>query len=157
MAFLLVSVILFNGIAFLMPKRLKRADMFVIALFGLGFENFVDMFINVKYDLYGYFNKGVDWLSLIPMLGLFPSTILIFFNFYPWNNAKRSVLYVCSASAFLVGFEYLSLLAGYFYYHGWKLWWSVIEYPLLLYLNIVFYKAYRHLTKPSAESSTGLN
>ncbi|WP_248929591.1 CBO0543 family protein [Paenibacillus hamazuiensis] len=149
MAFLLVSVILFNGIAFFMPKRLGRADMFVIALFGLVFQQLVDMFVNLKYDLYGFFQTGVDWLSLIPMLGLFPSVTLIFFNFYPWNNMKSSVLYVGLASAFLVGFEYLSLLAGYFYYHGWKLWWSVFEYPLLLYINVAFYKVFKILTKPA--------
>ncbi len=148
MAFLLISVAIFNGVAFLMPKRLRRTDMFVVALFGLTFQNFVDMFVNVKYDLYGFFQKGVDWPSLIPMLGLFPSAILIFFNYYPWNHRIRSVLYVGMATAFLVGFEYLSLLTDYFYYNGWKLWWSVIEYPLLLYINIAFYKIYRTLTRP---------
>lgn len=60
MAFLLVSVILFNGVAFFMPKRLGRADMFVVALFGGVFQLLVDMFANVKYDLYGFFQKGVD-------------------------------------------------------------------------------------------------
>ena len=134
-----------------MPKRLARADMFVVVLFGL--KQLVDMFVNVKYDLNGFFNKGVDWLSLIPILGLFPSANLIFFNFYPWNNMKRSVLYVFLVSAFLVGFEHLSLLAGYFYYHGWKLWWSVIEYPLLLYINIMFYKIFKILTKPADEGN----
>ncbi|MBB6731479.1 CBO0543 family protein [Cohnella zeiphila] len=123
--------------------------MFIVVLFGLVFQNLTDMFVNVKYDLYGFFQKGVDWLSLLPMLGLFPSAILIFFNFYPWNNGKRSVLYVGMATAFLVGFEYLSLLAGYFYYHKWKLWWSVIEYPILLYINIGFFKVYKIMTKPA--------
>jgi hypothetical protein len=136
-----------------MPKHMERSDMFVVALFGLVFQQLVDMFFNVKYDLYGFFQKGVDWLSLIPMLGLIPSANLIFINFYPWNHWKRSVIYVGLVSAFLVGFEYLSLLAGYFYYHGWKLWWSVIEYPLLLYINIAFYKIFKILTKPASRST----
>lgn len=146
MTFLIFSVFIINSIAIFMPKRLKRADMFIIVLFALAFQQQVDIYSNLKYDLYGFFTKGVDWLSLIPIFGLFPAATLIFFNFYPWHNKRRSIVYVFSVTAILLVFEHLSLLSGYFYYNGWKLWWSVVEYPFLLYINIGFYTFYKKIT-----------
>jgi hypothetical protein len=144
-AFLLISVFILNSIVFIMPKRLKRVDMLVIILFALVFQQQVDIYLNFKYNLYGFFSHGVDWLSLIPILGLFPAAILIFFNFYPWNNRKRSIIYVFCVTVVLIVFEYFSLLSGYFYYNGWKLWWSVVEYPFLLYINIRFFIFYKSI------------
>ncbi len=129
-----------------MPKRLPRTDLFVIGLFGLAFQQQVDIYLNLEYDLYGFFEKGVDWLSIIPILGLFPSGALIFVNFYPLNNRKRAILYILLWTVFLTSFEYLSLQSGYFYFNGWKLWWSFLEYPILLLINISFYAFYIKIT-----------
>ena len=58
-------VILFNAIAYFIPKRLTAIELFTTTLFVTFLQLVTDTFLDLKYDLYGYFRIGVDWESLI--------------------------------------------------------------------------------------------
>ncbi|QSO48639.1 hypothetical protein JZ786_06625 [Alicyclobacillus mengziensis] len=133
MVFLVVSVILLNVIAYLMPKRLAPHEMWTTGLFTLVLDYLVDTYLDRKYDLYGYFTHQIDWLSLIPIFGLYPAVSLMFLNFYPYTqNVWCKSLYIAGWSVFSLLFEYASVQSGYFYHNGWKLWYSALCYPVLL-------------------------
>ncbi|MEQ2464800.1 hypothetical protein ACTQ5K_25105 [Niallia sp. Sow4_A1] len=58
-------VILFNAIAYFIPKRLTAIELLTTTLFATFLQLVTDTFLDLKYDLYGYFRIGVDWESLI--------------------------------------------------------------------------------------------
>ncbi|WP_235252682.1 hypothetical protein [Niallia circulans] len=60
-----MMVILFNAIAYFIPKRLTAIELLTTTLFATFLQLVTDTFLDLKYDLYGYFRIGVDWESLI--------------------------------------------------------------------------------------------
>lgn len=135
MAFLIVAIVLFNATAFKMPKRLTRVEIYSTCLFASVLQMVVDMYLDVKYDLYGYFSHGVDWLSLVLMVGLYPSASTVFLNYYPFSQSRWvQFIYVMFATGLCLLFELTSLAMGYFYYNGWRFWYSAVAYPLLLWV-----------------------
>ncbi|MCF8564601.1 hypothetical protein LLE49_07560 [Alicyclobacillus tolerans] len=146
MSFLIVSVVVLNVAARMMPKRLTAWEVWTTSLFALVCELVVNIVLDLKFDFYGYFEKGVQGGSFIAIFGLFPSANTIFLNFYPFGRHKwQKVLYILGSSGFCVIFEYASLKSGYFYYHGWKLWYSALFYPPLLWLMVLNLQLTRRL------------
>lgn len=134
MAFLIVSVIIFNLVAYFIPKRISNLEIYTTVIFALLFNIVVDDYTDLMYDFYGYFKKGVDWEYLILFLGLFPAGNVVFLNYYPFKkNIEKKIIYTIGWTAFLVVFEWASLKAGYYYYYNsWKLWYSALLYPFIL-------------------------
>jgi hypothetical protein len=109
MTFLIISVVILNLIAILMPKHMTKNEIFTTILFALFLQKQVDLFLDLKYDLYGYFGKGPAMTSLIPVLVLYPAANVIILNYYPFTNSKFVKLsYILGWSAFLVLFEWAS-------------------------------------------------
>jgi hypothetical protein len=142
MIFLIMSIIFFNLFCFLVPKRLTWIEIVTTTWFGMFFELIVNVYLDLKYDLYGYFNKGVDWETLIIIFGVFPQLNYLVLNFYPYSKGlMRLLIYLLTWDILAVGYEQLSILAGFFYYNGWKWWYSAIAYPpiiLILGYNLRF-------------------
>jgi hypothetical protein len=68
---LIVSIIVFNFIAFKTNKRLTAIQIVSIWTFTIAFQLLFDLFVEFKYDAYWYFNKGVEWSGKDFFLGLF--------------------------------------------------------------------------------------
>ncbi|MDP4090367.1 MAG: hypothetical protein Q8930_14005 [Bacillota bacterium] len=51
-----------------MPKKLTWNELYATNLFVYGFIALTGMTFNLKYDLYGYFAKGVQWMGLLEQL-----------------------------------------------------------------------------------------
>ena len=135
MTHLIVSVLIFNVIAYLIPKNLSKDEIYSTSLFVLLFDLLVDVPLYLKYNLYGYFSPGVNWLALIPILGIYPAWNTIFLNYYPFSSSTiRKLLYFSKWSLFILAYEWSSTQAGWFYYTEWKLWYSAICYPLILFI-----------------------
>ncbi|CAM4291244.1 CBO0543 family protein [Paenibacillus tarimensis] len=133
MAFLIASIIVFNTIAFLIPKRMTRAEIYSTLLFASVFQLITDYYLVEKYQLYGYFVKGPEFKELLVFFGIFPAANTIYLNFFPVSGRKTSkIIYILAWSAFITLFEWASVKAGYFYYSGWKLGYSALLYPLIL-------------------------
>ena len=146
LAFLIVSVIILNVFAYLMPKRLSRVEIWATMLFALLLAYIVDTYLDRKYHLYGYFTQNIDWLSVIPIFGLYPAVSTIFLNYYPLNkNVSWKTLYIAGWTVFSLLFEYASIVSGYFHHSGWKLLYSALCYPVLLYILVWDLKFIRKL------------
>lgn len=77
MKLLIISVIVGNLIAILIPKRLTKIEMYATSAFAVIFDLIVDIYIDIRLNLYGYFNPGPDYQTLIIVFGLYPETFSI--------------------------------------------------------------------------------
>lgn len=144
MTFLLSSVFVFIIGYIYSPKKLEKAEIYIIFLFSIILGYTSDVILDLKYDLYGYFTKGVQFPGLLPIIFLFPISGFFFLNFYPYDKSLIiKSLYVAGWTAFCLIFEYLSIQSGYFYHNGWKYWHSLIVYPLLLWIHLTHLKFVR--------------
>jgi hypothetical protein len=146
--FLVLSVIVFNLITILIPKRISGVEILTTTLFSLYLETMTNVFLDLKYDLYGYFNKGVDWEALIYILGIYAPVNIVFLNYFPYKKKiLNKVIYILGWSVFAYMYELLFLWSGTFYYNGWKYWYSIIIYPILYIILVGFYKYVHYLSR----------
>ncbi|PZD96493.1 hypothetical protein DNH61_06700 [Paenibacillus sambharensis] len=149
MAFLIASIIVFNTIAFFIPKNMTRAEIYSALLFASVFQLITDYYLIEKYDLYGYFDKGPEFKELLVFYGVFPAVNTIYLNFFPFSGKVIvKVIYILAWAAFITLYEWASVKSGYFYYSGWKLGYSALLYPIIfcvLTLNfVILRKLERH-------------
>lgn len=153
MAGLLISVIIFNFIAYKVNKRLTLSQIVQIWTFTIAYQMLFDLIVEFKYHSYWYFSRGIEWLGLIPRILLIPPVNIIFLNYYPFNKSTRKkLLYVALSVALIVLYELFTLLPepwGYFNYGSWKIWYSILVDPILLFSLILFYKLILWVEKKS--------
>lgn len=127
--------------------------MYFASLFAISFQQCVDAYLDLKLDLYGYFEKGVDWSYIFVLIGIFPAFNVIFLNFYPFKKPlANKVVYLALWTIGSTFYELLSLRAGYFYYHHWNIWYSVAMYPVLFIVNVLSLEVFRRLNRPTKKS-----
>lgn len=144
MVFLLFSIIVFILVALFAPKKLPRHELYAIALFSIVLGFVTDITLDLKYDLYGYFKTGVDFAGFLPILFIFPTSGVLFMNFYPFRKSIRNqLIYILGWTVFSLIFEYLSIGTGYFYHNGWNYWLSAVTYPFLLLFQLLHLKILR--------------
>lgn len=146
--FLIFSIIILNLIVIISPKQLSLQEMYATSLFTAVLQLITDVFLDLGYDLYGYFGKGVDSLALIVIFGVYPAINILFLNFYPYKKSfVGKCIYILCWSVFSVFYEWLSIKSGYFYHNGWNYWYSALCYPILfgiLILNLYVFRKMNH-------------
>ena len=148
MLFLILSVIVSNLVAFLIPKNLSKKEMYATSMFAVYFATVTDIYLNLRHDLYGYFSIGANYISLLAVWGLYPSANIIILNYFPFGKGiKPKIIYILAWSAFLVVFEWASVKSGYFYHSGWKYWYSALVYPIILVILVWNLILFRRLTQ----------
>lgn len=151
MLVLLITVLIFNFISFIIPKKMSAIEILSTTLFATFLQLNTDIFLDLKYDLYGYFKKGVDWGGMIYIVGIFPAVNVIFLNYFPYQKRLfHKILYIFGCTVLALLFELLFLWSGTFYYSGWKLWYSAILYPFL-YLTLILFHRYTHRLRERAQ------
>lgn len=132
MLLMAVTVIVFSVSFLLMPKRLSGLEMYMTSLFAVCFGLTADLFLDLKYGLYGYFHPGVDGPAYLFMVFIYIIVNLLFLNMYPLRQPIwKQAAYIGGWSMFSVLYEIAALRTGLLYYRGWKLSYSAALYPLL--------------------------
>lgn len=143
----ITCLVLFNIIAYFIPKKLSRSEMYSTSLFALLYGTLTDMVLDLHYNLYGYFEKGFQWTGLLVEFLYFPSINIIFLNLYPFSKKfYYKILYIIVWDIFSLFFEWFSVHSHIFYYNGWKLWYSGLVYPfifLILLINLKILKKFK--------------
>lgn len=152
MVYLLVSVVLFNLVAYVVPKRITKIEMYTTSLFGVLFAVIADTYLDVKYQLYWYFSKEVDWATLIVLFGTYPAVNIIFLNFLPLkSHLFKKFLYIALWSVFLTIYEWGAVNIGEFlHYRKWSIAYSALAYPIILiilYRNFIFVRKLAKFSK----------
>lgn len=70
MLFSVISIIFFNLIAILIPKQLTKYEIYTPSLFAYAMSNTTDLLLADKYHLYSYFNKGIQYMDIVTMVGI---------------------------------------------------------------------------------------
>ncbi len=139
MLHLILSILLFNLTAWFIPKKITRDEMLATSLFALQLEAETDIYLDLKYHLYGYFDYGPDWLALVPIYGIYPAANIIFLNFYPYSgSALKKALFIGLCSLLTSVYEWSAVKAGWFFYSGWMLWYSLLCYCAIFFLLAKF-------------------
>ncbi|WP_420489936.1 CBO0543 family protein [Neobacillus vireti] len=137
---------IFNVVAFLIPKRLSKIEIYATSFFAYSYGITTDIILDLHYHLYGYFGKGFQWLSLIAIFMYFPAVSIIFLNLYPSNgNFAKKVLNIIYWTVFSIAFEWFTVHTKFFYYNEWKLWYSAFCYPIIFSVLLINLKLVRKL------------
>ncbi|WP_248925981.1 CBO0543 family protein [Paenibacillus hamazuiensis] len=147
MLFLFGSILVLNTLAYFVPKKMTWPQLYLTTFFSFCLQQLADLILNIKYDLYGFFQKGVDWASFLPIFGLFPAVSILFLNLFPYNaGIGRKTLYLLGWSAFSISYEACALKAGWFYYNGWKLSYSALIHPWLFLLLLWHFRIVQRIS-----------
>ncbi|MCU7740430.1 CBO0543 family protein [Priestia megaterium] len=129
-----------------MPKRISWIEMYTTSLFVMFLGSVADIYLDVKYDLYGFFTKGVDFEYLLIFIFVYPATNSVFLNFYPQSKSlAKKALYITVWVILTTLFEYISAQTEVFYYNEWKTLYSLFCYPFLYIAMVLNLKMIRRL------------
>ncbi|WP_102348804.1 CBO0543 family protein [Bacillus sp. Marseille-P3661] len=146
MFYLLISVVAFNVIAFLVPKYIKKQEIYATAFFSFTLGLISDISLDLKYDLYGYFEKGLQLIGFLPIVGLFPASGILFLNFYPEGKSLfKRIIYILFWVVFSLFYEWTAIKGGYFYHNEWTFLYSALVYPVLLWMHLLHLSLFRYL------------
>lgn len=135
-------------IAYLVPKRLKKIEIYTTSLFALVFGINVDLVLVFKYHLYGYFGKGFQWLGFVGEFLYFIPVSILFLNYYPFNGTnQKKLLNLLAWTAGSSIIEFLVEKTHFFNYTGWKLWYSIFLYPFVFLVLAVHLRIVRRMIK----------
>ncbi|MED3561306.1 hypothetical protein [Bacillus xiapuensis] len=148
---LIIAILLFNLIAFKTNKILTGNLIAHIWMFTVALQTLFDTIIEFKFYAYWYFDKGADWLGLLPHIFLVPPVNMIFLNWFPYTaNIFKKAVYIFFFVITILLYELVTLLPepwGYFHYGWWKFWHAAILDPILLLILLGYYKWVQHLER----------
>lgn len=119
--------------------------------FTIAFQSLVDLLLNHKYQGYWYFTEDVDIIALPALTVLVPPVNMMFVNWYPFNRRFLiQSIYIIVWSVSLILYELVTLLPepwGYFHYGWWKIYYSLLENPVLLVILVSYYRWVKKIAK----------
>ena len=135
-------------VAYIIPKKVKLYEIYVTSLFSTLFGLLVDTVIAVKYQLYVLDKPGIQIPPLIGQVVLYAATNIILLNLYPFNKPiKWRLIFIFCFSLLTIVFELISYKFGFIKYNEWKIWYSALCYPFLIYFLVLHYKFFQWLVK----------
>ncbi|SET46736.1 hypothetical protein SAMN05216389_1126 [Oceanobacillus limi] len=146
--FVYVASLVLALLAFLTPKKMKPYEIYATTLFATLFGLLVDTVLAVKYKLYILDKPGVQIPPLIGQVILYSSTSIILLNLFPFGKSiKRKVVYILCFTLLTLAFEYISFKIGFIKYNEWKIWYSALCYPFLIYFLVLHFTFFQWLVK----------
>ena len=95
MLFLLIFVIVINAILIQIPKRISGIEILTTTLFSELLQVLTDKYLDLKYELYGYFGKGLEWETPIYVFGIYPAINILLLNYFPYRKGiKIKIIYI---------------------------------------------------------------
>ncbi|WP_375053530.1 CBO0543 family protein [Virgibacillus sp. JSM 102003] len=140
-----MSVAVFSLGAIFVPKNISWIEIYGTILTTIVLHLLIDAFLDLKYNLYGYFDKGVEFRTLIFTFGIYPAVNILVVNLFSFIRGLHSkIIYILIITTFALCYEVALIHADIFYHNEWKLWYSAVIYPfllILLFLNRKFLKS----------------
>ncbi|WP_163536258.1 CBO0543 family protein [Gracilibacillus sp. YIM 98692] len=128
MLFVTIVTILLVIIAWFMPKRLTRTEIYIIFFTVSYIEIISDAIFGNIMDLY-YFGGGeeISLEVLLIKVIMAPMYGIIFLNYMP-ERRSHFIIYWLVWVAFSTFYEWLTIVFGYLTYKNWTLWYSALFY-----------------------------
>lgn len=140
-AFLLISILIFNTIAFKMRKRLPLTVIYSTVFFALCVQQYFDTYATFYFKTWGFFEMGkADFYSLLVKWGIYPAASIIILNWYPFHSSlwKKS-LYILALTVFSTCFEWMALEMDILWHNNWNMFYSFAIYPIIYYLFLILH------------------
>ncbi|WP_053071839.1 CBO0543 family protein [Ornithinibacillus contaminans] len=141
---IIVTAVMLSFIIYLLPKRLTLIEIYSTTVFAILFNALVDVYLDLKLDLYGYFKKGADYEMILVLIGIFPFFNYLYLNGFPFMKRLRlKIGYIAVWTVIAVFYDWLAIQAKLLYFNNWTLVYSAIAYSLIyiiLLINIIFIK-----------------
>lgn len=138
--FLGVSISFIASIVIFMPRKMAKLEFYISYLFMLIWSWSLNVVIDAKYSLRGFFEKGPDFSTILIYIVLFPCSGIIFLNFYPY--AKKSIViktsYFIFSVLFVLAYDVLLIKFDILHYYHWNYGYSIVLYTInfaLILLN----------------------
>lgn len=79
-----ISLIILSLIAIFVPKYISRIEVYATStcFFALAFGALTDIILDLHYDLYGYYEKRFQLITLLIFLFVYPTISTLFLNFF---------------------------------------------------------------------------
>lgn len=151
--FVIIASIVFLLAAYWIPKKMKPYEIYATSLFAALFGLLVDTVLAVKYKLYVLDKVGIQIPALIGQVIFYVTSSILLLNLYPYGRpiSWRAGYVFCFTLVTLM-FEYLSYKVGFIKYNEWKIGYSVLCYPFLIYFLICHYRFFQWLVKQNRSS-----
>ncbi|UFT99590.1 hypothetical protein KO561_01025 [Radiobacillus kanasensis] len=148
--FMVVASIVLSLIAYLIPKKLKWYEIYTTSSFAVLFGLLVDTILAVKYKIYVLDKAGIQIGPLIGQVIMYSTTSAIILNTFPYNRpVKYKIIYILCFSFLTVILETIALKCGFIKYNEWKMWYSALCYPFLIYFLVLHLKFFQRIVKKS--------
>jgi hypothetical protein len=129
-------------LAVFIPKRISGIEIYSTFFFAYWLGITCDIIFDLTYHLYGYVAEGAQLISVGFITVIYFSINTLFLNFFPYNKSiLAKILYILTWSIFAIIYESIAVKTEFFYYNGWKLWYSAALYPIIftsLALNLLW-------------------
>ncbi|PEI52099.1 hypothetical protein [Priestia aryabhattai] len=141
---LILSILVFNVLAFKTNKRFTANQIVHIWMFTIAAQHIFDVFINFKFHGYWYFTQETDWQGIFAYTVLIPPVNMLFLTYYPLaGKLTKKAAYILFWSVAVLLYEVVALLPapwGYFHYGWWTWWYSLLLNPLLFWMVVQYYR-----------------
>jgi hypothetical protein len=155
---LIISILIFNFIAFKMNRRLTGNQIVHIWSFTIALQALYDVIIEFKFKAYWYFTPDPNWGGLLAHIALIPPVNMMFLNWYPFRKPLvNRIIYVIIWVVAILLYEVITLLPqpwGYFNYGWWELKHAAIIDPILFYILLKYYQWVCHLEDRAINSKS---
>jgi hypothetical protein len=140
--FILVSMVIMIILILLIPKRLLIIEVLSLWLLNIFIAHVVDYsVIGQPINLY-YSNDTFKYeiFDFFLYYFLYPSTMYLFFTGLAFRFIRKHwLIYVCFASIVTTGLEKIAHFLNVFTYINWSLWFSLLAYIVIYFINFGFY------------------
>lgn len=130
-----ITVIIVLIVAFKIKRKRTRHEVLATVLFGLLMNFVTDLYLDLKYHLYWYFDKHeIDWAYLIVAIGGV-GILYIIFNYFPVKSrAIKKLLYIFVWTWILVLLELYAVKIEVLHYGKWNPLYSAVVYFISMHI-----------------------
>lgn len=130
-----VTVIFVLIIAIKMTRHRTRHEVLATIFFGILMNLVTDMYLDLKYHLYWYFDKDqVELEYLIVPVGQV-GVLLIIFNYFPlYSHVIKKMLYIIGWTGILLLLELYAVHIDVLHYGIWNRFYSAFVYFISMYI-----------------------
>ncbi|WP_319922082.1 CBO0543 family protein [Neobacillus dielmonensis] len=148
-----VSSVVLAFIAYKIPKKIKPYEIYATSLFSTLFGLLVDSLLETKYRLYLLDKPGIQIPPLVAQVVFYAATNVIILNSFPYHKStKRKIVYIFCFTLLAVAFEFISYKFKFIKYNEWKIGYSALCYPFLIYLLVIHFRFFQWLVKRTKSS-----
>lgn len=150
--FMILASITLILIAFFIPKRLKKQELYATSAFATTLGFVVDTILALKYKLYTLSEEGVQLGPIFGQIFLYISANIIVLNFFPYNKSLKSQgVYIMVITILTLLLEVIASRYGFIRYNEWKLLYSALSYPFLIIILVLNLKFFQRLSSYALE------